>query len=387
MGYVLAARHVELGQRVALKMLREEREADEEVVERFLREARAAAQLGSEHVAHVSDVGRLPSGAPFFVMEYLEGCDAAALLAAGTISVPDAVGLVAQACDGLAEAHRVGIVHRDVKPQNLFVTRRTDGSPCVKVLDFGIARHQVGYGKLTQTATVIGSPPYMSPEQMTGAPVDARSDVWSLGATLYELLVGRCPFPGGSLAETYARILQGPPDDLATLRSEVPEGLANVIARCLSRAPAERYPDAAALADALAPYAPTALIASPELAERVGQIGATTSVIALPAPSRSPWPLLVAAAGIAIVAIAVSGFMFARRATPETDTATATTPRAIPSASVPAPPPATTTTAPSIAATDLPASTTHATHKPGTTTTRGTASTKPSSDPFGQRTW
>ena len=393
MGYVLAARHVELGQRVALKLLREERAADEEVVERFLREARAAAQLGSEHVAHVSDVGRLPSGAPFFVMEYLEGCDAAALAAEGPLAVPDAVGLVVQACHGLAEAHRAGIVHRDVKPHNLFVTRRRDGTPCVKVLDFGIARHQVGHGKLTQTATVIGSPPYMSPEQMTASPVDARSDVWSLGATLYELLAGRCPFPGGSVAEIYARVLAGPPEDLSSLRPDVPEALAAVVARCLARAPAERWPDAATLAEALAPFAPRSLLASADLTARVERIGATTRVLTPVTPRRRgrAWIAVAIAAVSALVVVAAA---IAWRAWAKGDAPAPPSPTMTVAPSVAPPPSATadTTTSlaplrtPTVSATDLPSA--RPTARP-TVTTRPTASAPPraSVDPFGQRTW
>lgn len=159
-------------------------------------------------------------------------------------------------------AHAAGIVHRDVKPQNLFVTSTSDGTAHVKVLDFGIARHTRAASKLTQTATVIGSPPYMAPEQMLANEVDARTDVWSLGATLYEFLTGKPPFPGATMPEIYARIVQGPAESPLLSRAEISVPLADIVMRCLSRNPEDRFDGAVALGRELAPFAPSAIAMS-----------------------------------------------------------------------------------------------------------------------------
>src|SRR6185295_7457724 len=196
-----AATHIHLQQQVALKFLLPEYLNNLPVVERFVREARASAALRGEHVCRVSDVGALDSGAPYIVMELLDGGDLASLLAhGGPLQVPIACDYILQACVGVAEAHALSIVHRDLKPANLFLTRRTDGAPLIKVLDFGIAKAQGDASfSLTQTASVLGSPGYMSPEQLRSSrDVDLRSDIWSLGVILYELVVGRPPFTGES---------------------------------------------------------------------------------------------------------------------------------------------------------------------------------------------
>ena len=188
MGFVVAATHVHLGQRVALKFLLPAMASDRAVVERFLREARSSAQLRGEHICRVSDVGVLDAGAPYFVMELLEGQDLASMLAArGPIPVPILADYILQACLGLAEAHAAGIVHRDLKPANLFLTLRPDGTPLIKIVDFGIAKDPTSTSfHLTRTDAVMGSPGYMSPEQLRSTRVaDARSDLWALGVILH----------------------------------------------------------------------------------------------------------------------------------------------------------------------------------------------------------
>jgi serine/threonine protein kinase len=254
MGKVYAAAHVGLGTKVALKFLHEKMLEHPKIVERFLREARATAQLGGEHICRVSDVGTL-GGQPYLVMELLEGTDLAKLLArSGPLPVALACAYLLQACAGVAEAHAAGIVHRDLKPSNLFVTKRTDGSPLVKVLDFGVAKAP---GKdpsfnLTQTTNVLGSPGYMSPEQLRSSKlVDARTDIWSLGTILYELVAGRPPFDAGSLTELALKIAMDPTPPLPF---SVPE-LEGVIERCLAKDPRDRYRDVGELADALGPLA------------------------------------------------------------------------------------------------------------------------------------
>ena len=213
MGVVVAAMHLTLQERVALKFLLPEGAKKEETVTRFLREARAAAKIKSEHVARVSDVGTLESGAPYLVMEYLDGSDLSALLRRdGPLPPRDAVEYVLQACEALAEAHAVGIVHRDLKPANLFLARHAGGAPRIKVLDFGISKLTArdpsmppDDPSMTRTRAWLGSPLYMSPEQMRSArDVDTRTDIWALGVILYELLSGKPPFDGETFPELCA---------------------------------------------------------------------------------------------------------------------------------------------------------------------------------------
>ncbi|HEY3664483.1 MAG TPA: serine/threonine-protein kinase, partial [Polyangiaceae bacterium] len=191
MGVVVAATHIQLDERVALKFLLPEALANADAVARFAREARAAVKIKSEHVVRVSDVGTLESGSPYMVMEYLQGQDLSEWMTNhGTLNVSDAVEFLLQACEALAEAHALGIVHRDLKPANLFVTARRDGTPCIKVLDFGISKFTAPGSNLnmTKTSTIMGSPLYMSPEQLSSTrTVDARTDIWALGVILFEL--------------------------------------------------------------------------------------------------------------------------------------------------------------------------------------------------------
>jgi serine/threonine-protein kinase len=272
MGVVVAATHLQLDVLVAIKFMSDEAFGDRDLVARFLREARAAARLRSEHVARVMDVGTLESGVPYLVMEYLEGTDLSALLSSdGLQPVPTAVEYIVQACEALDEAHAAGIVHRDIKPSNLFRTRRPNGTACIKVLDFGISKADLLSSTSTKLAatrphTVLGSPLYMAPEQMR-APreVDARADIWALGATLYELLTGRVPFEAESLLELALRVAQGQPRPLRSLRPETPWALERVVLRCLQKDREERFPTAHALAAALAPFALRARAALPGL--------------------------------------------------------------------------------------------------------------------------
>jgi len=258
MGVVVAARHMQLEQKVALKFLRPEAMQSKEAVERFLREARNAVRLRSEHVAKVTDVGTLDSGAPYMVMEYLDGADLSRVVqATGSITIEEAVYFVLQACEAIAEAHSLGIIHRDLKPQNLFVTRRVDGKPLVKVLDFGISKSidtQSGLS-LTRTSSIMGSPLYMSPEQMRSSKnVDQRADIWALGVILYELLTGHVPFEAESVPELCLKVVQDEPASPKSVRPEIPEGLNAVILKCLEKTASNRFSNVAELAASLEPY-------------------------------------------------------------------------------------------------------------------------------------
>jgi serine/threonine-protein kinase len=260
MGVVVSAEHVELAARVAIKVLLPHLCGENEAIAQFAREVCAVAKMESEHVARVFDVGTAENGAPFMVMELLEGHDLEGLLHhQGPLPVPLAVEFVLQVCEAMAEAHALGIVHRDIKPSNLFVTRRADGTWCIKVLDFGVSlmtRRPAGR-RSSSPAAVAGSPLYMSPEQIESPDdVDSRTDIWSLGVCLYELISGSRPFSGSTLPAIQGAINTQTPVALRTLRPDVPQGIERIVSRCLERHRYHRYRDVAGLALALLPYAP-----------------------------------------------------------------------------------------------------------------------------------
>jgi serine/threonine protein kinase len=261
MGIVVAARHMQLNQRVAVKVLTHN-VGSTQAIARFLTEAKASALLRSEHVVHVSDVGTLESGQPFMVMELLDGDDLSQVLEGeGRLSVEQAVDYLLQACEGLAEAHAARIVHRDLKPGNLFRARRPDGSNIIKVLDFGVSKALStdvrAEGTVTTTDQVFGSPLYMSPEQMQSASkADERSDIWSLGVLLYELVSHKMPFDAESMAGLAVRIATDPPTRLVTVLPSVPLELEGVIFKCLEKDPNNRYANIAEFAADLEPFAP-----------------------------------------------------------------------------------------------------------------------------------
>jgi serine/threonine protein kinase len=233
MGYVVSAIHGQLEQRVAVKLLAPELSQNPDACARFLREARAAVRIHSEHVARVVDVGELDNGAPFMVMEFLSGNDLARELEARQqLEIGTAIDYVLQACEAVAEAHSIGLIHRDLKPANLFLTRRPDGSPLVKVLDFGISKAMTPEGSsepapnLTAAQSLLGSPAYMSPEQARRPrSVDARTDIWSFGVVLYEFLAGQTPFPGDVPLEVLTASGTDPMPSLTAVRPDVPREL------------------------------------------------------------------------------------------------------------------------------------------------------------------
>jgi serine/threonine-protein kinase len=261
MGVVFAATHLRLEQRVAIKLLRSTEAPGHEATKRFLREAQAAARIESEHVARVVDVGSHDDGTPYIVMEYLEGSDFASILSQrAVLPVVESVDYILQACEGVAEAHAARILHRDLKPSNLFLCTRRSGRSIVKVLDFGISKILPAPGSdrassLTRSTGLVGSPAYMSPEQLV-APhaVDVRTDIWSLGATLFELVTGRTPFVGASLPQIVAKILQSEAPSALDYRTELPHGLAAVLAQSLEKDRERRHRDIGAFAAALAPF-------------------------------------------------------------------------------------------------------------------------------------
>ncbi|MDB5216574.1 MAG: Serine/threonine-protein kinase pkn3 [Myxococcaceae bacterium] len=262
MGTILRATELSSDRKVAIKVMTAAAAADPEQVARFRREAKAVSSLTSKHVVRVLDFGELDSGAPYLVMEHLEGTTLADVVKEhGALPVAKAVEYVLQAIHGIAEAHTLGIVHRDLKPANLFVVEHA-GASTVKVLDFGASKLTAESpietddpGGVTVASSLIGSPRYMAPEQIRSAlEVDARADIYGLGATLHELLSGKQIFFADSLARVFAQVLWDAPEPLSESRDDVPDALAAIVARCLAKAPGDRFASVEALAAALAPF-------------------------------------------------------------------------------------------------------------------------------------
>lgn len=259
LGVVVAARHIGFDDLVALKFLRPEFASHQEAVSRFTIEARASFKLRSEHIARMLDVD-LYEGVPFIAMELLEGTDLRNLLEARrTLEVQPAVDYLLQTCEALASAHAIGVIHRDIKPENLFLLGDGDATDHLKVLDFGISKVAVrGESRRTHqalTRIAVGTPPYMSPEQVRASTaLDARSDIWSVGCVLYELLTGTAPFERVSLMQACAAVLEDQPAAPSELRADLPTPLSDVIVRCLHKDPAARFADVASLAEALSPF-------------------------------------------------------------------------------------------------------------------------------------
>ena len=380
MGVVVAAHHVQLDKRVAIKFLLPDALSNAEAVERFAREARAAVKITSEHVARVIDVGTLETGAPYMVMEFLEGHDLAQWVRLrGPLPLEQAVDFVLQACEAIAEAHALGIIHRDLKPANLFIVRGADALHAVKVLDFGISKATAQGGKgqdvaLTRTTAVMGSPLYMSPEQMASSrSVDARTDLWAMGVVLYELLTGRVPFDGETLPEVCTKIATQPPPPLRAARPDLPAAVEAIVVKCLEKDRERRYANISEFALALVEFGPPRARASAERIQRVlrhaGLADSGTLMADTPGPGGSHgstqgsvsvssswgrtsrrgagrWVFGGLAAGLALVAVAAVALLARRSSDAESMdhgvTATAT-PRSAPASiagSAPTQPPA-----------------------------------------------
>ena len=263
MGVVHEALHVALGRRVAIKTLLGETGADPDLVARFEREARAASAIGHPHIVDVFDLGRTPEGVLFMAMELLDGKPLSALLQdSPCLPIPLAIDLASQMLGGLAAAHRNGIVHRDLKPENIFILNTEDRPNFVKIVDFGISKILVrggnkqgpmGRGGGTAVGTVLGTPLYMSPEQILGqvARIDHRSDIYSTGVVLYEMLCGRTPFEGESHSKIFASILDGWYPLPRDLRREIPPSVEAAIVRALDRDMDKRFASAGDMREAV----------------------------------------------------------------------------------------------------------------------------------------
>ena len=324
MGDVYEAQHTVVKRRFAIKLLHAELAAQRESLARFQREAQAAGALESENVAASVDFGIAEDGSPYIVMEYLAGESLRALAdRLQRLPLSRAADLVVQACRGVGAAHKAGIVHRDLNPQNLFVCRREDGTDLVKVLDFGVAKLEAIESAETRTGTILGTPAYLSPEQARGErTVDHRTDIYGLGAVLYELLSGKKPHPGDTHNAILHHICSQPALPLEGSQLDLPPVLVEVVHRALASDPRERQESAEALAQDLAPWAKREVWPAPSSNSEVSGTHGEDSTLAhrgaspTAASRRRPRRTLFAlagAAGVVCVALAIGLFPIGQR--------------------------------------------------------------------------
>jgi hypothetical protein len=344
MGAVFSATHVHTGRRMAVKWLLPDVAQSDAAIQRLFREAQATGRIDHPNVVDVYDVGE-QNGSAFLVMELLQGETLTKALERGALKLPEIILMVSQAIDGTAAAHRHGVIHRDIKPDNIFLCRDQAGALVrAKVLDFGISKISSIGGqvnpRLTKTGAVMGTPYYMSPEQIRGvSEIDGRVDVYAFGVILYEALTGRVPFDGKTYSALVLEIATGTPERPSMVNPTLAGSIERVILKAMARDPNERFPSLDALAKALAPYSTEAGFQAGE-SVRVGaerSSGPATTPFIAEAKPRLPvkrTPLLLAAAG-ALLAIGIAGAVWLARGSGD-DAAAATGPEHI---AVPAPPP------------------------------------------------
>jgi tRNA A-37 threonylcarbamoyl transferase component Bud32 len=307
MGVVYRARHVVIGKPVALKVLHASVDRSEAVLQRFVREARAASEIKSRHIVETTDFGQLPSGSLYVVMELLEGIDLASALKKGLLGRRDALHVFRQVADTLEIAHARGIVHRDLKPDNVFLVRDGDDPWFVKLLDFGIAKavHEQPATSLTETGVILGTPYYMSPEQARGEPVDGRSDLYALGVMMYRAFTGRLPFVAEAAIAVLAMHLSDPPVPPSRI-APIDARLEAVVLRCLEKRREARFASMRELSDALAALlveasstlpAASARREAPTVSARAGLGAGSGALPAYVAPATDAYPAAAARAG------------------------------------------------------------------------------------------
>ncbi|CAN5528363.1 hypothetical protein BH09MYX1_BH09MYX1_42070 [soil metagenome] len=288
MGSVYEAVQEDLGRSVAVKVLDPSLAVFGDQVERFRREATSAAALGHSNIVSVTDFGRAEDGEPpYLVMELLSGESLGALLERESVLAPERMAFIAsQMLSALGAAHGAGIVHRDIKPDNVFITSTSAFHDLVKLLDFGIAKLGVehGGGRLTGTGAMLGTPAYMAPEQARGGTVDLRADLYAVGATMYQALSGRLPHDAPSFPAMLFAIVEQSPESLSTLRPDLAPGLVKVVERAMAKSPDARYPSAEAMRAALAPYLPGTAGVSAPISSDAPTIAAHASGAGVPTP-------------------------------------------------------------------------------------------------------
>jgi serine/threonine-protein kinase len=243
MGAIYEASHVRLPRKFAIKMLNAEALANEELYQRFRREAEIASSIGHDNITQVLDFNQTPDGTPFMVLELLVGEDLQGRLKrVGKLTLAETAQLLVQVASGLEAAHEQGVVHRDLKPPNLFICKRAHGADRIKILDFGISKLTSSNSVATKTGSVMGTPHYMAPEQADGraGAIDARSDIFALGCILFRCLTGQLPFVGPTLMGTMYQIVHGPPKSIAALAPELPQGVVDAVNHALCKDQAGR---------------------------------------------------------------------------------------------------------------------------------------------------
>ncbi len=322
MGRVYGALQPAIHARVAIKVLSLDTAQNRDLVDRFFAEARAVNLIRHESIVNVTDLSRLPDGRPYIVMEYLDGAPLSALLRKrGPLPLGTTVTLIGEVLDALAAAHGKGIVHRDLKPDNIFVTP----GGRAKVLDFGIAKlapELSGVSAPTRANSIMGTPPYMSPEQAAGKPVDTRSDLYSIGIILYEMVTGTLPFVSEALFDILRMHIMEPPPPPSARRPDLPPAFEAVILHALAKEPAQRVQSAHELAGALVEAVQglppeqwvslRSTAAGPTPAAFTGRAFAPTAP-AEPTPDERPRGARLMAIGVAAVALAVVVYLLVGR--------------------------------------------------------------------------
>ncbi len=321
MGTVYEATHRLIGRRLAVKFLHPQYVTSEEVVTRFQREAQAAAAIGHENIIEVTDMGTASDGAPYIVMEYLDGMDVKQLLAEETILSPArAAHVMVQALSALQAAHEVGIIHRDLKPENIYLIEKPDRPDYVKLLDFGISKFRSleseGSKGLTQTGTVLGTPYYMSPEQARGDQnLSNRSDIYAMGVILYQMLAGSLPFDAPNYNALLIKILTEDPPPPDQLNPELPPELVETIQIAMDRSSENRFADCLEFRQRLLPFVPGSSTATLQTnlspASRAAVQAAMTTHTETPlemtrsglAPPRSKLPIIIGAIAVSLAAV------------------------------------------------------------------------------------
>ena len=314
MGIVYEAEHIQLGKRVAIKLILEKYAEDTEAIARFQREALAASRIGNPHIIDVSDIGNAHDGRPFVAMELLTGHPLSQILEmSGPLPTWRAIAIMRQVLRAVGAAHAKGIIHRDLKPDNIFLIGQDDQHDFVKLLDFGISKvvdpdEQVAFTKLTSTGVVMGTPLYMAPEQAMGNPVEAGADIYACGVILYELLAGKPPFEGATYAVLVAKLLTAPPPPLGEVRPGLPLALVNAVHRALEKEPHRRFASAEQFAAALPGDR------SPSQLELAGTLDSGMKVARVRQRPRR-WPFLAMALAL-LVGVATAGVLIVTQTKP-----------------------------------------------------------------------